>query len=120
MEVWKFRGLNLNDSQYGAQFKAFVDFAAGQRDQGTIVRLEGEEQGMPMPGPNGSPFMRTLKKNIFMNLTLLNVVPKAYPLFRVIDEYDVRLRTGDDMENLLDVIHPVVKRSTIGRRAIYT
>lgn len=45
--------INLNDSLYGAQFKAFVDFAAGQRDQGTIVRLEGEAPGMP--GPNGEP-----------------------------------------------------------------
>ena len=45
--------INLNHLQYGAQFKAFTDFAAGQRDQGTIVRLEGPGQGMP--GPNGEP-----------------------------------------------------------------
>ena len=70
------------------------------------------------PGGNGSPFMRTLKKNIYMNLALLNVVPKAYPLFKVIDEYGPRLRNGDAMENLLDVILPVLKRSTIGRRLI--
>ena len=70
------------------------------------------------PGGNGSPFMRTLKKNIYMNLALLNVVPKAYPLFKVIDEYGPRLRNGDAMENLIDVILPVLKRSTIGRRLI--
>ena len=46
--------INLNHSQYGAQFKAFVDFAADhRRNEGTIVRLEGQGQGMP--GPNGEP-----------------------------------------------------------------
>ena len=29
--------INLNHLQYGAQFKAFTDFAAGQRNQDTIV-----------------------------------------------------------------------------------
>ena len=45
--------INLNHLQYGAQFKAFTDFAAGQRNQDTIVRLEGPGQGLP--GPNGEP-----------------------------------------------------------------
>ena len=83
-----------------------------------FLRQVDEKFEAAFPGGNGSPFMRTLKKNIYMNLALLNVVPKAYPLFKVIDEYGLRLRNGDAMENLIDVILPVLKRSTIGRRLI--
>lgn len=83
-----------------------------------FLRQVDEKFEAAFPGGNGSPFMRTLKKNIYMNLALLNVVPKAYPLFKVIDEYGPRLRNGDAMGNLIDVILPVLKRSTIGRRLI--
>ena len=45
--------INLDVAKYGAQFRAFVDFASGQRNQDTIARIEGE--GHRLQGPDGAP-----------------------------------------------------------------
>lgn len=45
--------INLDVAKYGAQFRAFVEFASGQRNQDTIARIEGE--GHRLQGPDGAP-----------------------------------------------------------------
>ena len=47
--------INLNVDIYGAQFKAFVSFAAEQRNESFIACIEGQKPGQKMIGPNGEP-----------------------------------------------------------------
>lgn len=45
--------INLDVAKYGAQFRAFVEFASSQRNQDTIARIEGE--GHRLQGSDGAP-----------------------------------------------------------------
>ena len=49
---------NLNLEKYGAQFKAFAEFAAAHKNQDWVVSIEGRGRqpgGQELLGPNGEP-----------------------------------------------------------------